>query len=102
MKTHLAGIVLAVLGAACNHSGTSTMTKFDTAETAAQYVKQTDLAAPTFTLALSDNLTIGAKPDPMGLGMALVLDTILAKGFEPDGFQQESGYRVYRYKKIKP
>jgi hypothetical protein len=102
MKTLLVGILLAILGAACNHSGGSTMTKFDTAEAAAQYVKQTDLSPPTFTLAISDNLTIGGKPDPMGLGMAIVLDAILAKGFEPDGFQQESGYRVYRYKKMKP
>jgi hypothetical protein len=102
LKTLLVGIVFAVLSLACNHSGSSTVTKFDTAETAAQYVKQTDLAAPTFTLAISDNLTIGGRADPMGLGMALVLDAILAKGFEPDGFQQESGYRVYRYKKMKP
>lgn len=76
--------------------------EFDTAEAAAQYVKQADLSMPTFALAISDDLTVSGRPDPMGLGMALVLDAILAKGFEPDGFKQESGYRVYRYKRMKP
>jgi hypothetical protein len=101
MKTTLAGLALALLAIACNHSGSSTMTKFDSAEAAARYVKQADLSTPTFTLAISDNLTVSGKADPMGLGMALVLDAILAKGFEPDGFTQESGYRVYRYRKTK-
>ena len=55
------------------------MTKFDSAEAAAQYVKEADLSTPTFTLAISDSLTVSGKPDPMGLGMALVLDAILAK-----------------------
>lgn len=77
------------------------MTKFESAEGAAQYVKQADLSTPTFTLAISDSLTVNGKPDTMGLGMAFLLDAILAKGFEPDGFTQEAGYRVYRYKRMK-
>ena len=46
-------------------------------------------------LAISDELQ-----DPIGMNMALITDRILAKGWEPDGFKQENGYRVYLYKEM--
>jgi len=46
-----------------------------------------------FMLAISDTLQ-----DPIGINMALITDSILAKGWEPNGFNQEIGYRVYLYK----
>jgi hypothetical protein len=38
--------------------------------------------------------------DPVGIYMALVTDRVLARGWEPNGFEQCSGYRVYRYKRM--
>jgi hypothetical protein len=102
MKTPLAILAFVGLAAGCNQSASSTVPKFDSAEGAAQYVNETNVSAATFTLTISDRLTVAGKPDSMGLGMALVLDAILAKGFEPDGFVQESGYRAYRYRRMKP
>ncbi len=36
--------------------------------------------------------------DPIGMNMALITDKILGKGWEPDGYEQKDGYRIYRYK----
>ena len=48
-----------------------------------------------FLLPLSEALL-----DPVGIYMALVTDRVLARGWEPNGFEQCSGYRVYRYKRM--
>jgi hypothetical protein len=73
---------------------------FDSAEVAAQYMKATSFPSPGFTLAISDTFTFAGRADTTGAGMALVMDSILAKGFFPDGFEQKVGYRVYRYKRM--
>ena len=75
--------------------------KFESAEAAVRYVKDTTFDQPTFTLAVADGFTFAGQADTMGAGMAFVLDAILAKGFWPDGFEQKDGYRVYRYKRAK-
>jgi len=36
--------------------------------------------------------------DPVGMNMALITDRVLARGWQPDGFEQHDGYRLYRYK----
>ena len=54
----------------------------------------------SFQLAISESFTFAGKPDTIGAGMAVVLDKILRLGCEPDGFDQKSGFRVYRYKKM--
>jgi hypothetical protein len=46
-----------------------------------------------FRLPLAD-----ALQDPMGVSMAMITDAILKRGWEPDGYAQEKGFRVYRYK----
>lgn len=46
-------------------------------------------------LAISD-----ALQDPIGMNMALITDKILKKGWEPDGFKEKDGYRVYTYKEM--
>ena len=33
-----------------------------------------------------------------GVNMAIIGDAILARGLEPDGYEQKVGYRVYKYK----
>jgi hypothetical protein len=47
-----------------------------------------------FRLPISDQLQ-----DPIGLNMAIITDAILKRGWEPDGFVQERGFRIYKYKK---
>jgi hypothetical protein len=39
-----------------------------------------------------------ALQDPMGLSMAVITDAILKRGWAPDGYEQQQGYRIYRYK----
>jgi len=46
-----------------------------------------------FRLPISDQLQ-----DPVGLNMAVITDAILERGWEPDGFVQERGFRIYKYK----
>lgn len=47
----------------------------------------------TFVLAVPETLL-----DPIGVNMALITDSVLARGWQPDGFEQHEGYRLYRYK----
>ena len=51
--------------------------------------------AEEFALPISDDLQ-----DPIGMNMTIILDSILVKGWEPNGFVQKTGYRVYLYKEI--
>ena len=46
-----------------------------------------------FVLPISDQLL-----DPIGVNMAIITDAILDKGWEPNGFEQQEGFRIYRYK----
>lgn len=52
--------------------------------------------ANDFKLKVSDKLQ-----DPAGINMAMITDTILSKGWEPNGFVQEEGFRIYFYKELK-
>jgi hypothetical protein len=36
--------------------------------------------------------------DPVGINMAIIADAILAREWEPDGYTEVSGYRIYKYK----
>jgi hypothetical protein len=47
----------------------------------------------TFRLPISDELQ-----DPAGVNMAIISDHILERGWEPDGYSQEPGFRIYNYK----
>ena len=38
-----------------------------------------------------------ALNDPVGVNMAIITDRVLARDWQPDGFTQEDGYRIYRY-----
>jgi hypothetical protein len=38
--------------------------------------------------------------DPVGANMALITDRVLARGWQPDGFTQHAGYRLYRFKEL--
>lgn len=49
--------------------------------------------AEDFELPISDELQ-----DPVGINMAIITDDILARGWEPNGFVQKEGFRIYLYK----
>ena len=51
--------------------------------------------AKDFLLPISDELQ-----DPIGINLAIVTDSILAKGWQPDGYVQEIGFRIYKYKNL--
>jgi hypothetical protein len=39
--------------------------------------------------------------DPSGANMAIITDRALGKGWMPNGFRQEKGYRVFKYISIR-
>lgn len=73
---------------------------FATAESAAAHVRAMALEADAFSLALSDQLSLGGTIDSSGAALAVVVDAVLARGFSPSAFQQHAGYRVYDYKRM--
>lgn len=60
---------------------------------AIKYIESFNDKPEKIMLAISDSLQ-----EPVGINMALITDSILVKGWEPNGFNQENGYRVYLYK----
>lgn len=46
-----------------------------------------------FILPVSEELL-----DPVGINMAIIGDRILSRNWEPNGFEQHTGFRIYRYK----
>ena len=52
-----------------------------------------DGPASEFTLCLAESLH-----DPVGVNIAIVMDRILSKGWEPAGVERRGGARVYRYR----
>ena len=38
--------------------------------------------------------------DSVGINMAIIADGILAREWEPNGYVQEKGFRIYKYKKL--
>lgn len=48
--------------------------------------------AEEFELPISDSIN-----DAIGINMSMVTDAILAKGWEPNGFIQKDGFRIYLY-----
>ena len=68
------------------------MSPITTIEEANRIIAEYQGAASDFQLPIADSLL-----DPVGVNMAIITDTILAKGLEPDGFEQKDGYRLYKY-----
>jgi len=52
----------------------------------------------TFELWVPQHLTFYGEPTPQDVAMALIVDQVLDKGFEPDGFTEGEGGRMYRYR----
>ncbi|QEH35591.1 hypothetical protein OJF2_41440 [Aquisphaera giovannonii] len=62
-------------------------------------VEATDPAAPSFTLWVPESLAMGGHPVRPDVAMAVVLDRILGRGFEPAGFEEHPSGRLYRYER---
>lgn len=74
----------------------STIEAFRSFEEALDYVRA--LAVAPVSLPIANDATFGDEPDTMGAGIAMIVDTFLSKGYEPDGFEQVPGLRIYRFK----
>ena len=70
------------------------------AEEGAKHLEDNPPSGDSFTLAISDSFTFVGHPDTMGAGMAILLDKILGLEYEPDGFEEMDGFKIYRYKKM--
>lgn len=75
-------------------------TIIQSAEEGLAYLETNEPSGEFFQLAISDSFTFAGQPDTMGAGMAVMLDKILSFGFEPDGFDQKDGYKLYKYKEM--
>ncbi len=73
---------------------------FREADEALEFVRPLVVEDDSFAIAIADDMTITGQPDPIGAGIAAILDVILRKGFEPDGYDQNDGYRLYKYKRM--
>jgi hypothetical protein len=51
-----------------------------------------------FELWVPQQLTLRGQPVLPEVAMAIILDKILCKGYEPDGFAEAESGRIYRYK----
>lgn len=69
------------------------MQPITTVEAALQKIDAFSVKAAEFQLPISGSLI-----DNSGVNMAIITDRILAKGWIPNGFPQEQGYRVYSYR----
>lgn len=69
------------------------MKPFADVDSARLAVEEYSEAPEDFRLPISSEIL-----DPMGITMAIILDAIIAKGWDPDGFEQCDGYRIYKYK----
>jgi hypothetical protein len=70
-----------------------TMRLITTIDEARRTIQDFSGAPEDFVLPISDQLQ-----DPSGVNMVLIVDAILDKGWEPNGFEQREGFRIYRYK----
>lgn len=67
-----------------------------TLDEAMRLVEEFEGVPTDFRLAIDDSLN-----DIVGVNMALITDRILQRGWEPNGFTQGEGFRVYLYKEFK-
>jgi hypothetical protein len=73
---------------------------FKSAEEVLAYLETIQPTGGQFQLAISDSFTFAGQPDTIGAGMAVMLDKILGLGYEPEGFDQKDGYKLYKYKQM--
>jgi hypothetical protein len=52
----------------------------------------------SFELWIPQHLTLRGQPARADVAGAIILDKILGMGYEPDGFSEADGGRIYRYR----
>ena len=52
----------------------------------------------SFEIWIPQHLTLRGQAARADVAMAVILDKILGRGYEPDGFAEAEGGRVYRYR----
>ena len=72
------------------------MTLYTTVEAAQKAVVDFNGSPEEFLLPVSDELQ-----DSMGITAAIITDAALAKGWQPAGFEQHDGYRIYKFAQMK-
>jgi hypothetical protein len=70
------------------------MKPFTAIEAAPEFVASFRGSAKELRLPMDDSLQ-----DPIGLNMTVLVDHFLGREWEPAGYEQMSGYRIYRYTK---
>lgn len=75
-------------------------TILNSAEACIAHLEANPPVGSAFHLLISSAFTFAGQPDSNGMGMALVMDMILGLGYGPNGFEQQAGFRIYRYTKI--
>lgn len=71
------------------------MQPVNSVEEAIHLVQQHTGAPHELKLPFPDSLN-----DPIGMNMALITDSVLARNWMPDGYVQKEGYRIYSYKEF--
>jgi hypothetical protein len=69
------------------------MKPFTDVQTALEFIESFQGRARDLRLPIDDSMQ-----DPVGINMAIILDRLLAREWEPDGYEQMDGYRIYKYK----
>ena len=75
-------------------------TIINSAEEGVKHLEDNPPLGDSFELAISNSFTFVGHEDTMGAGMAILLDKSLGLGYEPDGFEEMDGFKIYRYKKM--
>ena len=68
---------------------------FHNVEAVIEYIRSFTGKPEDLNLKISDKMN-----DSIGVNMAIITDAILAKGFEPNGFIQKKGYKIYLYRTL--
>jgi hypothetical protein len=68
-------------------------------EELAQQFERSVSRQTTVSLHVPNVLTIGGEVVPPDVGMAVLLDRILALGFEPNGYSEGQDGRTYHYRR---
>lgn len=71
------------------------MKPFTDVQEAVRYIQNFTGHPEEFELPISDSLQ-----DPTGMSMACITDEVLSRDWEPNGYDQKDGYRIYHYKEM--
>jgi hypothetical protein len=69
------------------------MNAVNTVNDALRVIDSHDGLPEEFLLPISEELL-----DPVGVNMVIICDRILSRNWEPNGFEQRIGFRIYRFK----